>query len=822
MNRRRAVWKKLLPAAAIAGVLAGVLPAFAQSPAKPFEMPSSGPESRSIMPGPFRSDSDAGPASAQGAAGPAISAPAQSGGIGRYVLPLDSLTLTGEIDARAWTVWLSEAQAGNATSFSIRFTNSILIVPEDSLLRVTINGRDIVASPIDAANGPTTRRFNVPPGALNAGENVIRIQARQTHRVDCSPEATYELWTRVFSEGTGLVFAEGADTQVKSLQDLAAIGVNARGETSIRMIGIDALDPAGIQAALEMVQQAALLGRFPHPVATASADLPAPQAGAGELAVIVGTADQIEARLGFRPEGADRQAVYRFMRANILGLPAMVISGPTDDSLRDALRQGLSALSTVSLPAGLVATSAWHWPDTPVLAGADSVTFAELGLASEEFTGRRYQTRFMVALAPDFYAAAYGTAVLKLDAAFASDALPSSRIDIYVNDQIASTFQIRVRGGMVFKGQPIRIPLRNLRPGINELRLEAIIETEADRICLPGDVISAEPRFALFDTTTFDVPDYARITRVPDLAPLAAGGLPYVDQSAPVRLELAGSGPETAASAGTLLARLATVRNAPFPFEVAEATAGAKARSAIVVGPVGSIGNDVLRAAGVDEASGQAWRSAAQARSRMAAENDDALDTRGPAETRPPADSRPAPPPPDPGVDLRSRWTDRVSGSPFERIARAFQTWLQDTFSITLPSFALGEDANAPVSIPADTRVFVAQNAVEDSSRVLTVVTGPDGAGLAAGVAEMSAPRTWSRLAGRTTAFGPNRGMVTTTPVQTFSFVVTSPLRPQNIRLIASNWFSEHIALYALVLGAACIVLGIATAFLLRHFGRTE
>ena len=51
--------------------------------------------------------------------------------------------------------------------------------------------------------------------------------------------------------------------------------------------------------------------------------------------------------------------------------------------------------------------------------------------------------------------------------------------------------------------------MRNFRPGINHIALEAVLLTEADERCAPGEALSESNRFALFGSTSLVQDDYA-------------------------------------------------------------------------------------------------------------------------------------------------------------------------------------------------------------------------------------------------------------------------------------------------------------------------
>ncbi|MEJ8571574.1 cellulose biosynthesis cyclic di-GMP-binding regulatory protein BcsB [Microbaculum marinum] len=819
--------------ATAAGLVLMALSAQAQQTERPFQMeprtgdtvderPEAPAESQPAAPGvsrPFSMDPSGNAPEPVNRAGqaPVRTMPAQGTAlVDRPVLPAETFMFTGEIDSYAWTVFLTSKQAEGPARFSVRFTNSVVVVPEESWLRVTMNDQIVLETRIDASDSARTVQVDVAAGVLAPGDNKVRFQVRQSHRVDCTEQATYELWTRVFSEGTGFRFSNPQSAQITSLAELPAIGVGENGRTTIHLIQGGNPSPGVMEAALQAIQEVVLIGQFAHPVVRFADDLPA-DAGFGEFALIVATADTVASRLGLRPDDADQQGIFRVIPADIAGITTVVISGPTPESIRNTLERSAQQLQQAYPPTDVIETSSWWSPNVAVLSGSRGISLADLGVSSIEFAGRRFQTRFMVGLAPDFYAAAYGEATLFLDAAFASDALPESRVDVYVNNQIASTLQIRTRGGTLFSRQPINIPLKNFTPGLNEIRLEAIVKTSADAACLPGATTPTQPRFALFDSSELRFPEYARIARRPDLAPFAAGAYPYAEEGVTTIL-ISDTDPQSLSAAGTLSARLATLRSRLIPLQVAATDAELANAAALIVGPVASLPPGILPQVGVSTNVRQTWQPSPSPGSEGSGPDITTL-PRGEGAPDGPMTMRT---PPGATDNLQAEWRERVTTSTWRNALVRLENWLQETFDITISSFPVELGESAMMTPPAGADLLIAQGPSFDRQHVWTLLTAPDAEDLANVTAQLTAPTLWRQISGRAATFDTASQSLSTTPVSTFEFVVTSPLTPRNVRLIAANWLSENIATYALLIAFSCVLLGISTAMLLRRIGRTE
>ena len=86
---------------------------------------------------------------------------------------------------------------------------------------------------------------------------------------------------------------------------------------------------------------------------------------------------------------------------------------------------------------------------------------------------------------------AYGEAIRRLDAAFTSAVRLGSRIDVYVNGNIATTFPIGSTNGDVLRDHPATITLHHVRPDAN----------------------SDKTPFALFVSSRFEMLHFAQISR---------------------------------------------------------------------------------------------------------------------------------------------------------------------------------------------------------------------------------------------------------------------------------------------------------------------
>jgi hypothetical protein len=467
------------------------------------------------------------------------------------------------------------------------------------------------------------------------------------------------------------------------------------------------------------------------------------------------------------------------------------------------------------------------------------MALAELGVQTSEFSGRRFQTHFDMALPDDFYAAAYGEAILLLDAAFTPEVKPGSTIDIYVNQALAVTVNITSQDGGLYDKRQVKIPLRNFRPGPNRVHIEANLTTEADERCLPGATMPGRDRFVMFSSSIFRVAPFARFGELPNLAGFAAGAFPYVDGGGtPLPVYLVGEGPSSIGAASTLLARLSISAGIPLPNRFLSSAVEIEDKSVVVIGAAPDLDPLILDQSGLSNAVLAAWSTPGAvggAPSAATAAPDEyesvlarlrALKLGIEPEVPDQVTATPAPDaPPSDAVgqtsEVYERWRSGVGGTGVSDVLNRFTLWMKESFGLTLDMLHLAQAENRIVRLAPRTTVVIAQSRGQGPAvSTWTVVTAPSGPLLASGVEGITAPQTWYTMAGSVAAYQETTGIVQNFFPASLYHVQTVPFTFQNARLIAANWFSINVLEYALALMLASGSLGIVSWVLIRQIGR--
>ena len=693
---------------------------------------------------------------------------------------------------RSWSIYITPEQAAAPARFKFSYQNAVVVAPEASQLTVLLNNRIVGQQPIASSDAPSSVSFDVPAGLLQPGANLLTFEATQRHRTDCTVQSTYELWTDIDPAKTYLSFSGQEAARFSSTDAIRAIGVDETGQTRINFVVPALAQPGTTKPLLRLAQGLAVLSGMPNETFSFTPDT-LPQSGAGRMTVVVGTPAELQAVIA-TPPAAQAAPLASFVTDPKSGAPVLLISGPSLPAISSAID---TIVSTTDRPATAIrdtlATQRWSAPDAPLVVAATNLTFAQLGVRTTEFSGRRFRTNFNIAVPSDFYANAYGEATVLLDAAYTQNVLPGSHIDIYVNGNIASTVPISSTGGGIFRHLPIRVTMRHFKPGLNTLSLEAILMTKEDEVCVPGTTAGAAPRFALFDTSELHIPDFARIGQRPNLAGLSGTGYPYNRAIQPTPLFIDRIDSDTLSATATLLAQMAVVAGRPIEVEPAATPGAIGERDAIFIGSISQMPPAVLTQLNIAPTTQATWR---------------------PPEAAQPNQTEPS-------VTFDD-WRSKVSGGVWRGQITSFQEWLRRNFDISLSSLQFVPRSEEVFTPRKTDSLLIAQGKSAAGGSSWTIVTAPSAKDLREGVEAIATQVNWPQLAGHITTYSSKTSKVESVPIGRFDFVASQPWSLSNYRLIAANWLSTNILSYAFLLVVLSLLIGVTTASMLSRLGRRE
>ncbi|MBV1702860.1 MAG: cellulose biosynthesis cyclic di-GMP-binding regulatory protein BcsB [Hyphomicrobiales bacterium] len=513
------------------------------------------------------------------------------------------LRLAGEIATSEWPIYFTKNQASQALQFQLGYLAAISDLPEASRLSVEINDVEIGHIQIDAPNRAVVTKFNVPPDLVKQGFNSLRIIAQQRHRADCSLSATFELWTQIDATKTGFIIPK-IQGEIESLADLPAVPPDRQGATPIRAILPAETTAAQINRTFDAIQLAAIRGRFEQPLVHVDSS---PASGAG-LNVAVGTYGELASvpGLSLPAPGSGPKILLQDRNAN--QRPVLIVTGDSASDLDKDLTTLSHYSATVGSPSGLRAARAF--PGYAVTGGT-RVKLRDLGVISQEFSGRMFRTSFHIIMPSDFYPADIANVNLDLAGAYAPDLSSGAQIVISVNDKIAVGSPLSHSNGELFKGRRIGFPLGMLQPGLNKITIEAQVGDESDKKCEPWNEVRAQKRFLLLDDSELIIPGIARVALSPNLAVTATGGFPYANLKAPPHLYVPKPDPETLSATATVIARMAVSAGRMIDFRLVTQPPRLGDGAALLIGAANSFSSEALKASGLDPRKmAKIWNSA--------------------------------------------------------------------------------------------------------------------------------------------------------------------------------------------------------------------
>jgi hypothetical protein len=200
------------------------------------------------------------------------------------------------------------------------------------------------------------------------------------------------------------------------------------------------------------------------------------------------------------------------------------------------------------------------------IGGGQTLRLRDLGLHSQEFSGRFFRAGFNIVLPADFYPANYAKVPLSLSGGYATGLARGAQILVSINGRDAVSAPLLSNGGGVFKDKTLPLPLGFFRPGLNRIEIAAQVPTPEDATCDSTKALEAKKRFLLLESTQLRLPDLARIGRAPDLGVTATGGFPFIGGAKQPKMFMPSPDRDSIAAAATLAGRMAASAGRPIDF----------------------------------------------------------------------------------------------------------------------------------------------------------------------------------------------------------------------------------------------------------------
>ncbi|MGJ8572123.1 MAG: cellulose biosynthesis cyclic di-GMP-binding regulatory protein BcsB [Hoeflea sp.] len=701
--------------------------------------------------------------------------------------PNSALRFEGEDDVINLTLLLDATNVADGGDLVLAYRNAVSVMPENSLVSVLVNGSPVGDFAVRSPSGFNTQTIAVPPSALRAGVNEVQLRAVQRHRVDCSIEATYELWTEFDEQTSG--FRPRSASGATEFASLRTVGRNSLGLTDIRLILPQGSGELALNRATPMLQTLALaLNR--DDISVTLTDTPG--TGPGIDVVVASDDDQtsLEAIDSNTPYGLSIAPGADPLRRKV------VLRTSTGGEIPGVL------LNAVQGPLKAIFDSGIRAPRKgEIRSEASSVyTLADTGYVSAPFSGRLFRTRFDMIMPAEFYPAEYATLDLALHAATSPGLKPTSQLLVRVNDQIVNSLPMRDTGGEVFSGRKLELPLRAFRPGRNQIEVLAELERPSDDSCVFAERDDTVPRFILLDTTEIRVPALARVARLPELATLAGSAYPYAEAAA-VDVHVLQSDAASISTALTIITKMSISAQAPLlaRLNFGPPKSGSEGNALVIASKKAAEDLVRLGPSGVPAASNEIVFAPS-------------FDTADPIVTAGINLSGAAVPKAlssDPAALLDAfRQTTRDQGgessfsnalsAKVDEVYRSFGKWL---------NYQSASDQQAPAE-PRRKAVLIQRPNVSGRG-VVTWLTADTSFDMTEVSEMLSKPAVWNRMQGESVVFDLDADTIRTTQAQSYFAHELSDYGPGNLRRIAAAWLSDHFRIYVLVVMALMAVFAI-------------
>jgi len=748
--------------------------------------------------------------------------------------------LVGEAASREFPIFLTAGEAARTAKIQLAYRNAISVMPETFRLIVRVNDVVVGETAVQNSNQQEVLNLGIPLGVLQAGFNSVRVSIRQTHRVDCSVNSTYELWTQLIPEQSALLFA-GASGEIRTPHELAAVNPERDGTTLIHVRQLGTSEPSDLDRASRAVQAAVMFGNFNYPRVELTTK---PKSESG-LDVVVGTSSEIMRATGLKVPGFGSRHHVQHSIQN--GSVTLLVTGDTAaevDAALDALLQQAQEASPQGAPAGIRAlrnVSGWK------AESGKTMTLADLGLETEPFRGRFQRQTIRLQMPADLLAADYDRVTVSADAVYAPGLLPTSKMIIRVNGAAIADAPMGGTAGAVLSKRSFFLPISTFKPGLNTIDFEAETRTSADEKCSLEALVDNRERYLLSGTSQVTIPSLGRVGALPNISSVIPGGLSQLSKGGDLTVFVPKARHEAIETALTALAKMATVSRhetkAHFAFDMVPTGTP----HVLALGAYDDMPEAILRESGLDvEKLRRAWRqpasrlpemTAAQPRVQVASIGKSIdLSLNNQSERT--------------SVENTGSLAATVATSQPSRMLKVFDNdgsdWLHPYVQSTREAISrlisgsvsyanlleVGRRADLPLT-EASTLV-VAQGAKADglggrlqsgllpNVSSMTVFLAPSPEHLSHGVSEVLSGSLWQQFVGDAAVYNAKDGSISTRVSEQILLVPTETLSLKNVRLIAAGWLSHNVSVYLAVLLALFIVMTAFMHWVLRSSGVKE
>lgn len=591
-------------AASLALLLTGAVPLTAQQSRVPV-IPAAAPSVPTGIPVPMVTTSPATPVSLTAAQVEAPKDRIQSLKLPlRRLIPQESPILLRNASS-TYTVFVPQSARFQPKNYGLhlRFTNSIALLSDRSVLRVVMNDVIIAQFYLDRTKPMNDVEMEIPLHVVQTGFNRLQFIVAQHYTYKCEDPSAPELYTEINPDLSYLTTTGEWKPVTERLSFLRwwvdeklwvpyqfNICMPSSGMMTDEHLSLGAIVTQGIALAVN---------NQPFRVSTATALRP------GMDNVVIGTMNELAPFLTATEVGTINGS---FLAIKTLpGDPThcmIIVSGRSEQEVK----QTALALGMVNFPlpdSKYAIIDQMTMPENAYVRNAPLrvpglYSFRQLGFKTSTIKGWNTGTYSLKVYMPgDISREDQSNSELRLHFVYGAGLRKDSSFNVFINQQFQTAIRLKDIEGSMHTDHRLYLPMQAFQPGLNEIMLTPKMVPLVSNQC---EILQDENlQFTLYDDSEFVFPKALRKARLPDLGLFSQTAFPY--SAPPDGIETAvfvgGRDPQTACAAWTLMGKMAQISGALLSNTEISSKLPHSRKSLLAVGPRDEIPPEIVSKAPV-------------------------------------------------------------------------------------------------------------------------------------------------------------------------------------------------------------------------------
>lgn len=522
----------------------------------------------------------------------------------RRLIPLEAPVLLRNASS-TYTVFVPQSARFQPKSYGLRlkFTNSIALLSDRSVLRVVLNDVIVAQFYLDRTKPMNDVNIEIPLHLVQNGFNRLQFIVAQHYTYKCEDPSAPELYTEIDPD-LSYLYTTGEWKPVTERLSFLRWWVDEKlwipYQFNICMPSSGTLTDEHLSLGAIVTQGIALaVNNQPFRVSTATALRP------GMDNVVIGTMNELSPFLTATEVGTINGS---FLAIKTLpGDPThcmIIVSGRNEQEVK----QTALALGMVNFPlpdSKYAIVDQMTMPENAYVRNAPLrvpglYSFRQLGYKTTTIQGWNTGSYSLKVYMPgDISREDQSNTELRLHFVYGAGLRKDSTLNVFINQQFQSAIRLKDVEGSLHSDHRLYLPMQAFQPGLNEILLTPRMIPLVSNLC---EIVQDDNlQITLYDDSEFVFPKAMRKARLPNLGLFSQTAFPY---SAPpdgieTAVFVAGRDPETACAAWTLLGKMSQISGALLSNTEISSKLPRSKKSLLVVGPRDEIPPEIVAKAPV-------------------------------------------------------------------------------------------------------------------------------------------------------------------------------------------------------------------------------